>query len=408
MGFEIDISFSKMVTIGGIDIHYHGKCKDISPISINFTPISLIHSPKSWNSLVGPNAFYSSYEWIHSLELAHGTNPTFLAQIDDKVLGGIPSWRGDLSGDPLFTLSELIGDLPGSWDKQFLWLGGHRVTANSLICTKGEQRSHVIRELIHAVRVYADKHQFSGIVWPYLSLEEACEIARCCPSANFVLHSADPVVHIPADGFQGFLQAARRNDRKKWQKEIKDFQHSGGEVEWKPLEFDVIQLAARLIAANRSKYGSSGGLEWMHRTFSAQLQSGVAKKAIVALSRVGEKIMALAIFYRHHDWLYGRYWGADIDAPPYSYYVLTHYAAVKWAAQHGFRHIHLSISAWESKVRRGAHLYPLAMVIFPPHGKSGFVSESLARKYNKSVVEHWKKRFLTRPEAIDISWSNWA
>jgi predicted N-acyltransferase len=301
----------------------------------------------------------------------------------------------------------MIGDFPGPWDKKFLWLGGHRVTANYLVCTRGEQRLQVIDELINSIRCYADEHRLSGIVWPYLSLKEAHEITQCCPSANVILHSADPVLHIPADGFYGLVQSARRNDRKKWQKEIKSFHLYGGEVEWRPLGSDVIPLAARLIAANRSKYGSSGGLEWMQRIFSAQLQSGVAKKAMVALARVGEKNTALAIFYRHQDWLYGRYWGADIDAPPYSYYVLTHYAAVEWAAQHGIRHIHLSISAWESKVRRGAHLYPLAMVIFPPHGKSKLIREPLTLKYNKSVVEHWKRRFPSRPEALDISWSNW-
>ncbi|MCH5586636.1 GNAT family N-acetyltransferase [Shimazuella sp. AN120528] len=286
-------------------------------------------------------------------------------------------------------------------------MGGHRVTANSLICINGRQEKLVAKKLIQSARVYAAKKNYSGVIWPFLSVNDANKIAEYCPDARVILHSADPILHVPAGGFLQLTRSAKRSDRKKWLQEIKSFHSYGATVEWKSLDIEMMQFAGRLIAENRRKYGSSGGLEWMTRTFSAQLESKVAEKAVVALCRLGSSVKAIAIFYRHRDWLYGRYWGSEKDHPPYSYYVLTQYAALDWASQHGFRHIHLSISAWESKVRRGAVLYPLAMVILPIQNKPNLVSKQVAYEHNMSVVEHWKNRFATRPEGLDLSWSNW-
>lgn len=380
------------------------KTKGGSLIDIISTTQEIL--PESWNLLVGPNGFYSSYEWIQSLEIAHGENPIFIVRNNKEVMGVIPTWKGPSSSDKLFSLAKWAGDLPGNWGEHFLWLGGHRVTANSLICIRGRQREKVMNKLIQSFRNYAAKQSLSGAIWPFLSLNEANELAKYCPDARVVLHSADPILHVSPNGFQDLIKYARRHDRKKWLKEIKDFQNKGATVLWKPLEVETIPLLARLISENRSKYGSSGGSEWMTRTLSAQVKSGVAKKAVTAISSIENQIKAIAVFYRHHDWLYGRYWGAENDAPPYAYYNLTHYAAIDWAAENGFRHIHLSISAWESKVRRGAKLYPMAMVIFPPQGELSWVTESAAFEHNMSAMEDWKKRFSSRLEAFDFSWNH--
>jgi predicted N-acyltransferase len=321
-------------------------------------------------------------------------------------LGVIPTWKQPPSSDKLFSLTNLVGDLTGPWDKQYLWLGGHRVTANSLICTNGIQRENIVKELIESAQMYATNQQLSGVIYPFLSLKDANEIAKYCPSARVILHSADPVLHVPLGGFQEYIKSARRNDQRKWLQEMKSFQNSGATIEWEYLNSETMQLATSLIAANRSKYGSSGGLEWMNRTFSAQLESGVANKAVMAVSRKGSRVNAIAIFYQHHDWLFGRYWGAEDVTPPYAYYILTLYAAIEWAAHHDFRHIHLSISAWESKVRRGAKLYPLAMAMLPKQGEAELLSESVAFHHNMSVVEYWKNRFSSRLEAFDPAWSD--
>jgi predicted N-acyltransferase len=355
---------------------------------------------------VDSDSFYSSYEWIQSLELAHGESPIFVVRNNKELMGVIPTWKQPSSGDKLFSLTNIVGDLPGVWDKQYLWLGGHRITANSLLCIKGKQREHVVKELMNATQIYAAKQHLAGVVYPFLSLKDASEIAKYCPAARVIIHSADPVLHVPSNGFRAFIKSAKHNDRKKWLKEIERFQNSGAIMEWKYLDEETMELATRLIAANRNKYGSSGGREWMNRTFSAQIKSGVAKKAVLAISRIGSQVKAIAIFYQHHDWLYGRYWGAEKDTPPYAYYVLTQYASVEWASQHGLHHIHLSISAWESKVRRGAKLYPLAMVILPKQGESEWISESVAFQHNMSVVEYWKNRFSSRLEAFDNSWND--
>lgn len=364
-------------------------------------------SVNQWNALVDPKGFYITHEWIHSLELAHGANPIFIAKNAGKVVGAVPTWKGGSSTSEMFSLPYMVGDLPGPWNQPFLWLGGHRVTANALVCIKGKNRGNVLGALMKTALNHATKHQMAGVVWPYLTEDSARELASSCPSAQVILHSADPVLHIADGGLLSIGNSVRRRDQKKWRQELRRFENYGATIEWQPLSSDVIKYVTELVAANRTKYRSSGGLEWMQRVFAAQKQSNVTHSAIVALARVKGKTVAVAIFYRHNEWLFGRYWGAEQDAPPFSYYVLTHYVALDWAAKHGFRYLHLSIPAWDAKIRRGAQLHPLAMVVALTDNSSERISQSSVQKHNAHFVRYWENRFGTRREALDASWYNW-
>jgi predicted N-acyltransferase len=378
---------------------------------ISVVPVSALSTipADQWNALVQPDGgFYTSHEWLHALELAHGANPVLVAVRAGRIMGMMPTWWGDPADSELFSLPAMAAGLPGPWDQPLLWLGGRRVTANTPLCVAGAERGDVLGHLWDTARGQAAEHGMAGVVWPYLDAASARELAEANPSARAVVHSADAVLQVPAGGLDTLAQSVRQHDRKTWRQELREFHGHGATIEWQPLQSgDVAERVAELIARNRTKYGSGGGPELMRRAFAAQLRSGAAMAAIVCFARVGTRIIAAAVFYRYHDWLYGRYWGADEDAPPFTYYILTHYAAVNWAAEHGFRFLHLSVSGWEAKVRRGARLRPLAMVIASSRGAAALVSESIVRKHNNNVVTAWRNRFPSRPEAFHASWSDW-
>jgi hypothetical protein len=350
-----------------------------------------------WNALVQPaGGFYSSHQWLRSLELAHGAGPTLVATRAGRLVGALPTWDGDDSD--LFSLPTLAGGLPGRWDGgSMLWLGGRRVTANTPLA-----EPDVFWPLWAEAREHAAERGRAGLVWPYLDATEARAVAP--PGTRVVLHSADAELAVPGGGLTDLMVSARREDRRNWRRELRVFADHGGTVEWRPLTADLFASLAPLIAATRAKHGSPGGPGWVWRALVTQRLTGAAGAGVVCLVRVGSRVAAAAVFYRWHDWLYGRYWGTAGDAPPFSYYVLTHYAAVDWAAEHGLSRLHLSVSSWSVKVSRGARLRPKAMVVDLFHDAP---AEPVVREHNAAVAAIWRSRLRRRPEALHISWSEW-
>ncbi|MCO6007900.1 GNAT family N-acetyltransferase [Actinoallomurus purpureus] len=364
-------------------------------------------SADEWHTLLGSDGFYSSHEWIRSLELAHGPDPVIVARTGDGIAGVAPTWGGDPADRGLFSLGALTDGLAGPWDRPFLWIGGRRATANAVPCVPGTGRVAVLQALVAEACAEARGRGAAGVVWPYLPGPAARELAGSAPGARALLQTADAMLHVPPDGMEGLADTARREDRTKWRRESRAFEAHGGVVEWRSLADTDTDRVAELVAGTRARYGAAGGVEWMRRVLAAQQAAGVARTAVVCLARYGGRVVAAAVFYQHRDWLYGRYWGAEENAPPFTYYVLTHYAAVDWAAAHGFRRIHLSVSAWEAKVRRGARLYPLAMVLASADGGSVLVPNSDAAAHNARVAGSWRERFRSRPDALDASWEQW-
>jgi len=366
-------------------------------VSVARAPTLAAVAEDEWNALVPPaGGFYSSHQWLRSLELANGAGPTLVATRAGRLVGALPTWDGDDSG--LFSLPALAGGLPGPWDdRPLLWLGGRRVTANSPLADPD-----VLGSLWTRAREHAAERGMAGLVWPYLDATEARAVAP--PGARVVLHAADAELMVPPGGLTDLMASARREDRRNWRRELRVFADHGGTVEWRPLTADLFASLAPLIAATRAKHGSPGGPAWVRRALDAQQRTGAADTAVVCLVQVGSRVAAAAIFYRWHDWLYGRYWGTAGDAPPFSYYVLTHYAAVDWAAERGFDRLHLSVSNWSVKVSRGARLRPQAMVV---DFFRDAPTEPAVREHNAAVAAIWRSRLRSRPEALHGSWSEW-
>ncbi|MEJ3659149.1 GNAT family N-acetyltransferase [Actinomycetes bacterium KLBMP 9759] len=221
------------------------------------------------------------------------------------------------------------------------------MTANSPIGPAG-----LVEPLWSHAREHAAERGFDGLVWPYLDAPTARATAPA--GTRVLLHSADTDVTVPANGLA---------DR------------------WRPLDAPTVATCSgscdcspttegasngvhsRQTCSTRwlrsslrpaPNTGSPGGPAWVRRASAAQRRTGVTDPGVVCVVPSPRGLAAAAVFYRWRDRLYGRYWGATPDAPPFSYFVLTQYAAVDWAAAHGVRSLHLSISNWEGARRPGA------------------------------------------------------
>ncbi|MFI6283033.1 GNAT family N-acetyltransferase [Streptomyces sp. NPDC050988] len=356
-----------------------------------------------WDALTDPDGgFYTSHRWIRSLELVHGAQPVLAAAAEGRLSGVLPTWTStgsDTGG--LFSLPEMTRGLIAAPSRKVLWLGPRRATAAAITCARGAARTRTLAALMETARRFAADQHLAGAVWPYLSGAQALEAAACHPLAQAVLHTADTAVTVPRDGMRAIEDAARSKDRRQWRRERSLFTRSGT-VEWTTLTADTCTRIAPLLAATRDKYAAPGGTSLMLRTLTAQLASGVARQTAVALARTrdDDTVRAAAVFYRHGTTLYGRYWGTDGKAPPYSYFNLTLYEAVDWAARHGLRRLHLSVPATAAKRSRGAQTDPLALVYLPATPDARIDTRVLHR-HNRRTAQEWN------PSADSEAWTRW-
>ncbi|MFD6329213.1 GNAT family N-acetyltransferase [Streptomyces niveus] len=370
-------------------------------VKVRLHPGAADFHDQSWDALTDPDGgFYTSHRWIRSLERVHGAQPVLAAATEGRLRGVLPTWAStDSDRSGLFDLPEMTRGLIPVPSEQVLWLGPRRATASTLICTRGTERTRTLAALLDAARRFAAEQHLAGAVMPYLSGAQALEAAACHPLAQAVLHTADAAVTVPKDGMRALEVAARSKDRRQWRRERALFARSGT-VEWTTLTAEVCTRIAPLLAATRNKYGAAGGTSLMRRTLTAQISSGVAGVVALARTRDDDTLRAAAVFYRHGTTLYGRYWGTGGDAPPYSYFELTFYAGVDWAARHGIRHLHLSVPATAAKRSRGARTTPLALVYLPAAPDTRIDARAL-HQHNRSTAQEWSRQDFGR------SWAHW-
>lgn len=317
-----------------------------------------------WDTLVSDTDFFHSYEWLSSLDHAYSRAELLTVGDSNGLLTGVPLWNGD-TGSGLFSATTQFGTLPGPWNRSFLWLGARRATHSEMPCIAGARRAAAWATLLSAARQCAERRACAGVIVPYVPLAHALEVAATVKSAEVLLHSAEASQRVPTDGLAGMLASRSALHRRRVQAELDAFERFGNRIEWRQLDDDLVPIAARLIAANRSKYGSKEGEQWIRHVLSAQRRAGVARSAIAAVARRGDRLTAISVFYRFRGALYGRYFGSDyaVTDNDFRYFVLSYYAPLDYASAHGMTHCQLSISALDAKIRRGAVVEPLAAIV---------------------------------------------
>lgn len=340
-----------------------------------------------WDALVADNDFFNSHRWLAGLDAALDAGRVLSLRGPAGLLAGCAVWDGE-STPGLFHLADLFADLVGPWERPFLWLGGRRSTHNELACVAGAQRPASLRAMIDRAREQAQSRGCAGVIMPYMPLYAAREAAQA-GDAQWVLHSAEAAIRVPPCGFDELMSHWNAHDRTRSKAELAAFAHHGNRVEWRRLDEADLAAAARLIAMNRARHGSTQGAPWTQRLLRGQLRCGALDAAIAAWALRGEQALAVSVFYRFGRALHARYFGSDyaVATNDFRYFVLNFNAAIDYAAAHGCDHYRLSTSALDAKVRRGARIEPLAALIALVDG-SRLNADALARHNRRFVGEH--------------------
>jgi predicted N-acyltransferase len=203
-----------------------------------------------------------------------------------------------------------------------------------------------------------------------------------------------------------YLARLSRRDRNRRKRELQAMREGGVTIEWTRVTPELTDRAACLITQNRARYGGSADEAWMRRSFTAQRAAGVLDNAYASLAMRNGQLLGLTVFYGRGERLHARYFGYNYAGakPSGEYFVLSYQTPLHHAAKAGFRHLHLGVSAWRSKVLRGATLFPLAIVILPVTGQ--ICSPGHAARHNADAVRAWR-RLSPRRDAYSPAWEHW-
>ncbi|WP_165969290.1 GNAT family N-acetyltransferase [Actinomadura sp. KC06] len=363
-------------------------------------------SRREWNALVGPDAFYTTHGWLDGLRHSFGNDPVVLAEDHaGRLLGGVPTWPGETDPSDLFDLTRMLPGLhiPA---EGWLWLGPRRGTQNALVGPAPGTRP-ILGPLLDRTLALARSRGLDGVVMPYLPSRYALLLAAAHPRARALLHSADTLLPIPQGGLEAYLAKLGRRDRHRRRRELRDLSRSGAQTAWRPFTPDLQDTAVRLITQNRARYGGTPDESWMRRSIAAQRAVGVLDDAYASVVTRDDSPVAIAILYGCGDRLHARYFGFDYarHQPAGEYFVALYQTPLQHAAKAGYRHYHLGISAWPSKIRRGAELVPQAAVILPVNGT--VCSDDQAAEHNAQAVRAWRAIAPGRPHAYGPAWSDW-
>jgi hypothetical protein len=345
-----------------------------------------------WDALVSDHDFFNSWGWLASLDHALGDTPLLTVRGPTGLLTGCALWDGERTSG-LFCAAELFANIPGPWERDFLWLGGRRSTHNEIACVSGHRKAAALKHLLHAAVDRAAAQDRAGIVVPYVPLPTALELVGSLPNAALVLHTAEAATPVPHGGLPEMLASWRTHDRTCAHAEIAAFERKGNRIEWRPIDDELEAVAAHLIAQNRERHGSAPSDEWMRRMLAGQRKSGVIDSAIAAVAMRGDEIVGLTLFYRFGRSLHARYFGSNyaIADKDFRYFCLCYYAPLDYAVAQGFSEVRLSIAALQAKAKRGAQLEPLAAVVALSDGSR--LDQDAVTLHNHTLVQEFRREF---------------
>lgn len=100
-----------------------------------------------------------------------------------------------------------------------------------------------------------------------------------------------------------------------------------------------------------STFEDHGNLPVLTEGFFRRLASTMPKRVIVCECRHGDQLVAMALFLRSDETLYGRYWGAHVDVPGL-HFEACYYQGIDYCLRHGLKTFEPGAQG-EHKIARG-------------------------------------------------------
>jgi len=151
--------------------------------------------------------------------------------------------------------------------------------------------------------------------------------------------------------FDDYLESFSSDKRKKAKRERRRVLEMGIELEWRRADALSESEWQRVYALKRQTFLRHGHEPYLPLQFFTQLRATCPDVVWVNLAKHGQEIVAAAIFFKSHDTLYGRYWGA-IDAIHSLHFEVCYHQGIEFCLTHGLTRFEPGTQG-EHKIARG-------------------------------------------------------
>ncbi len=314
-------------------------------------------SRDTWNTISGPQPFLR-HEFLMALEESGSVGPRTGWQTETFVMKDAGQLKVAV---PLYRKSHSYGEYVFDW----AWAHSYRqaglnyypklvaatpftpVTGRRLL-TAGTPTPEVAHIVSAALRDHACATGASSLHWLF-SPEPECALL----SAEGFLRRTSFQFHWANSGwsdFQDFLMALSAPKRKNIKRERRQVAEAGityTTYEGATLTESLWDSFYELYLATIQKYEA---IPYLTRRFFSLIGENVPG-VMVLMARQGGRTVATALYFRDHDTLYGRYWGANISVPGL-HFETCYYQAIEYCFAHGLRRFEAGAQG-EHKLSRG-------------------------------------------------------
>jgi predicted N-acyltransferase len=318
-------------------------------------------SAEQWNALqLGGNPFLR-HEFLLALEQQHcigrdtGWVATHLLLEDHQgvLLGAVPLYLKSHSW------GEFVFDW--SWAKAYAQSGLDYypklvsiapftpVPGARLLTRGGDDTAEIRLQLIRALIAFATEASVSSIHVLF-----ATEAERQLLAGESFLLRKDCQFHWHNHGFRSFdefMATFRSEKRKKALRERRRIQEGG--VTFKTLHGADMTPAlwTTVFGFSAATFEQRGHEHYLNEGFFRGVSSALPDAVMVKLAMHGDRPIASAIFFRSHDTLYGRYWGAAAEFDSL-HFETCYYQGIDYCIEQGLLHFEPGTQG-EHKVARG-------------------------------------------------------
>ncbi len=312
--------------------------------------------PQEWNSLAGASMPFLSWEWLHLLEasgsvgLNTGWLPFHLAvRRDGKLVGAAPLYiKGHSMGEFVFDqvwaeaavrfgvryYPKLVGMSP------FTPVTGYRflLDAQSTAMPADDPKEAILSAMYGAVDGLVRRVGLSGASFLFADGQFAADARR--KGYGKWEHQTFLWENRGYQAFDGYLSRLNANRRRTIRRERRELADQGVTVRFVGQEGftpELLALAHALYARTNRKFGLYSCKFLTQEFFNGLLGPAGASVLLGLAEKPGERDpLAMALFVRQGERLWGRYWGARRDLR-FLHFELCMYAPIEWAIAQGIR-----------------------------------------------------------------------
>lgn len=314
-----------------------------------------------WNALQLQGNPFLRHEFLSGLELQHCVggdtgwhgSHVLLEDASGRLLGSMPLYRKDHSwGEFVFDWSWAKAYTQAQlqyYPKLVSMAPFSPVPGSRLLVADGENALDIRRQLIDAVIEQARSHSLSSIHVLFTTDAErellACSGFILRKDCQFHWHNRD------FHHFDEFMASFRAEKRKKALRERRRLQEGG--VSFRTLHGDemTLELWQIVFGFSAATFETRGHEHYLNEGFFRTISAALPKSIMVKLAMHAGAPIAAAIFFRSHDTLYGRYWGAA-DNFHSLHFETCYYQGIDYCIEHRLQHFEPGTQG-EHKIARG-------------------------------------------------------